>query len=232
MYSNLLLVLILVLLCFVVNAHGIACKPVTSTALFPDSNNKKDVGLLDAEGRKRLDLVIGGLKFSLNISNTNFNKGRPKPAIPVETSWKTGFSGGVFLNIPLISSLSLQQEYLYTYLRSELKSDKVEYHLSYISLPILLNLKIKSRVSVVVGPQVDVLIQAKHHFNGQSSNIIHEVEERQIGVSAGASFKLSKSLHLGAKFIHGINHVGIRQTGNTKEFKLEQVQVGVLVELL
>src|SRR5690606_28178183 len=134
MYIRLLVILILVSFHCGVNARAIEKKFNTIVPFLSGYNSR--VAVLPAiEESKRLQLPAG-LKLSLNLSNTNFNKGYPKPANPVETAWLTGFSGGVFLEFPIFNNLSLQQEYLYTYLRSELKKEEIEYRLGYISLPI------------------------------------------------------------------------------------------------
>ncbi|PKV75537.1 porin family protein [Pontibacter ramchanderi] len=220
-------IFILTLICSGVKAGKINDKSITNKSIESDFYDGT-VGLSDMEGSKKLHLRAG-FKFALNLSNTNFNKGFPKPNIPVETVWKTGFSSGAFLEFPIISNVTLQQEYLYTYLRSELLTEETEYHLSYISLPLLLKLEVKSKFTVMAGPQVDVLTHAKEQHNGQYLNITHEVEERQIGAVVGVAYKLSKIFGFEAKFIHGINHVGMRQAGYTREFKLEQIQVGAIV---
>ncbi|HEY8733586.1 MAG TPA: hypothetical protein VIL90_03405, partial [Puia sp.] len=59
--------------------------------------------------------------------------------------------------------------------------------------------------------------------NGVNTNITHDVEERGIGLIGGLEFTILKSIFLSARYMQGLNHVGIGQRSYTKEFKYQVV---------
>jgi hypothetical protein len=169
-----------------------------------------------------------GVKAGLNFSNMNFNKGYPKPAVSVENTWKTGLFFGVAWQLPLYTDkLFLKQEYLLSQVRGEDKRIETGYVLNYLSMPLMLTYTFMPRVSLVAGPQFELLIQAKEITNGTSIKMTHDTEERSIGVVGGLEFQVRKSLILSGRFMHGVNHIGLSQRSARKEFKFELLQGGI-----
>jgi hypothetical protein len=161
----------------------------------------------------------------INISNMNFNMGEPPPATPVAASWKTGINIGLALYIPLAEKLFLQPEYFYTQRRGADGSLGIDYDADYLSLPVLLNYKLSSRFSLIAGPQVELLINAKSIYQGVSTNISHDVEERSIGITGGFEVEIIRSFFLSASYFQGLNHIGIGQRSEVKEFKYQVVNI-------
>jgi hypothetical protein len=93
-------------------------------------------------------------------------------------------------------------------------------------MPVLLKYEpAAAKIAVEAGPQIDLLINANKDIGGISSNITHDTEERNLGIVAGLEFKVSKELRINARYMHGLNHVGIGQRSNVKEFKYEQLTI-------
>ncbi|PVY38665.1 porin family protein [Pontibacter virosus] len=170
-----------------------------------------------------------GFKTGLNLSNLNFNKGFPKPTVPVELTWGIGFSGGFLMEVPIYQRLHFQQEYLYTYVEGKVESEGLQYKLKYISLPVLLKYKLLPRLSLVAGPQFDILLHAVEIQGGNSLDIIHQTEERNIGVVAGIEYKLSDKIVIDTRFMHGLNHIGMMQRKTGQEFKLESFSLSIIL---
>jgi hypothetical protein len=166
-----------------------------------------------------------GFQAGLNTANMNFNLGVPAPAGHAAASWKTGISFGLLLRIPLAKNLFLQPEYAFNQRRGADKSIGVDYDLDYLSMPVLLNYSVSSRISLLAGPQLELLIDARSTGNGSSSNITHDVEERSIGVLAGLEVQIIKSFFLSARYLQGLNHIGIGQRSVVKEFKYQSVNL-------
>jgi hypothetical protein len=175
---------------------------------------------------KRFGVIIGA-----NLSNMNFNKGNPAPPVPVKASWKSGITVGFLVHIPLAENLFLQPEYLFTQRSGSDKSIGVDYLTSYLSLPVLLNYRISSRFALLAGPQAELLINTKEKKNDLNSNITHDMEERSIGVTAGVNVHLYKSLSLSARYLQGLNHIGIGQRSEVKEFKYQAVNLSLEIGL-
>ncbi|WP_188814902.1 porin family protein [Hymenobacter cavernae] len=201
---------------FSTNTDAIA----TSTAAAPTA--KQQAGTKPA--------VRFGAKLGLNVSNTNFNRGFPKPATSIETTWKPGAVVGLFVQVPFSQKLSLQQEYLFSQMGGKVKSTGTEYRFNYLSLPVLLKYSLTPRFGIALGPQFDLLLQAKQKINGASTTITHDTEERSISATAGAEFYVLDNLSLNLRYLYGLNHVGLSQrSGNPTEFKYEMAQLSATV---
>ena len=171
---------------------------------------------------KRFGFIAG-----MNISDMNFNKGVPRPSIPVSATWKSGITIGFLLHIPLSENLFIQPGYSYTQRSGADKSKGINYSIGYLSMPVLLKYKISSRFAFVAGPQAELTIYSNADSNGVKSNITHDVEERSIGVTAGFDIHLINSFFISARYMQGLNHIGIGQRSNVKEFKYEVVDISI-----
>ncbi|MGI4744151.1 MAG: outer membrane beta-barrel protein [Janthinobacterium lividum] len=169
--------------------------------------------------------VSFGAKLGVNYSNTNFNQGSPKPVVPVATTWKTGFAGGFWVRLPVHGKFAVQQEYLFSQLSGEISNGGPRYTLRYLSLPLLLRYALVPRVALVAGPQFDLLINSQQDSSGQKTTITHDTEERGIGATAGVEVSLLPNFSLNARYLQGLNHIGIGQRSTVQEFKFQSVQV-------
>jgi opacity protein-like surface antigen len=183
--------------------------------------------LADAQPARKLPVSFG-LRLGLNHSNTNFNMGEPKPLVPVDTKWKTGFVVGALVELGLSEHWALQQEYLFSQQSGEV-SNGARYKMHYLSLPLLLKYRVLPRLAVVAGPQFDLMLKAQQKVGGQTTNITHDTEERGLGATAGLELSLWRSLSLSARYLQGLNHVGIGQRSAVQEFKWQSVQVAAEV---
>lgn len=171
-----------------------------------------------------------GVKIGLNSSNADFNKGFPPPPVPIETLWKAGLVFGLMLEVPIYQRLWLQQDYLYSQMGGEIRTTGVSYSFSYISLPVMLKYKFNRRIAFGAGPQFDVLVQAREKTNGSSLKMMHDVEERNIGATIGIEVELLKNISFEARYMHGLNHVGLYKLPANSEFKYKLVQLAVSIK--
>jgi hypothetical protein len=171
--------------------------------------------------------VSFGVKLGANYSNTNFNQGSPKLPTPVEMTWQVGFVAGFLVQIALPHRLALQQEYLFAQVSGKISKEDTQYTLRYLSLPLLLKYTLVPRLTIVAGPQFDLLIQAQQKVGGHTTGITHDTEERGISATAGVEISLLKSLSFNVRYLQGLNHIGVGQRSAVREFKLQSVQLSL-----
>ncbi|MEO6233449.1 MAG: porin family protein [Ferruginibacter sp.] len=165
-----------------------------------------------------------GFRAGAITSHMNFSRSATSAADNIETSRSTGFTAGFVLAIPLADNLSLQPEYMYVQTGGTIKSTNTVYKFSYLSLPVFLKYSFE-KFAVVAGPQFDLLIDAKKSEAGTSTKITHDVEERNISVTGGVEYEIIPSLSVNARYIYGLNNIGLAQRTIGKEFKYEMVQL-------
>ena len=164
-----------------------------------------------------------GFQAGMNVAAMNFNLGSPAPVESEKLSWKAGITFGFLLRVPLAKSLFLQPEYSFTQRNGEERSLAKTYTLNYFSLPVLLMYKILPVLSVMAGPQAEILINARSTGSGENSNITHDTEERSIGIATGLEARVINNIFLSARYFRGLNHIGIGQRSDVKEFKYEAI---------
>jgi hypothetical protein len=159
-----------------------------------------------------------GFQAGINISNMNWNQGEPPPETHINASWKSGFTFGFQLKVPLANKLLIQTEYNFSERSGEDQSISTGYTFDYFSLPVLLNYGITKHLQLIAGPQFEILISARSSANGIDKNITHGVEERGVGILVGLEYGFAHSFFLSSRYLQGLNHVGISRSSDTKEF--------------
>ncbi|HET9503108.1 MAG TPA: porin family protein [Hymenobacter sp.] len=180
--------------------------------------------------RSRKLPVKFGLRLGLNYSNTNFNQGaQPVPFGPIPTVWRPGFLAGALVQIDLNRWLSLQQEYSFSQQGGERRDSATRYRMRYLSLPLLVKYQVSDRVTLVAGPQFDLMIATTAKANGQTKDITHDTEDRAVGAVAGLEIRMWRNISLSSRFLQGFNHVGIGQRSVVQEFKWQSAQLAAEV---
>lgn len=168
-----------------------------------------------------------GFRVATNFSHVNFAKGSPPPTVPIITNWKAGINIGFFVAVRLAPNLDLQPEYAFSQMGGDVKATNTSYYFNYLSMPVLLKYKAHKNIFLIAGPQFDMLIGAKKSVNGSSTDITHDTEERSIGFTAGLEYQFVQSFFVGARYMHGFNHIGLGQRSSIQEFKYELAQITV-----
>lgn len=169
-----------------------------------------------------------GFKIGANVSHMNFSKG--SPPLPIETTWQTGITFGLIMNLPICNRLFFQPEYSYSQTGGKIKNSDTSYKFNYLSLPLLLKFDLLEKLSLIAGPQFDILINAKKLVKGTALNTTHDTEERSIGITGGIEYQLIDPLSLTLRYMNGFNHIGLGQRSDTKEFKYELFQISACVK--
>jgi outer membrane protein with beta-barrel domain len=169
-----------------------------------------------------------GFRAGINLSHMNFSKG--SPPVNIETSWGSEMCFGFLMVLPLSDKFSFQPEYLYSQMGSKIKNSDTAFKLNYLSLPVFLKFQLIEKLSLMAGPQFDILINAKKTITGQSFNITHDTEERSLGIAAAMEYEIIESLSVCARYMNGFNHIGIGQRSDIQEFKYGLLQLTACVK--
>lgn len=147
-----------------------------------------------------------------------------------ETEWKTGLVAGGFVNIQVSNRYAIQPEFIYSSMGGRLVSSGAgtdRYRLNYFSIPILAKINICKSFSAVVGPQVDILIQAKKYTDAGYYKVTDNFEEHDFLVTGGVEYWLLKFLSLTARYMHGLTDID----PSTLIMKNQGVQISVGIKL-
>ena len=128
----------------------------------------------------------------------------------------TGFNGGVFVKLPLVSALSLQPEVLYSGqgAKSTEGSTDVSLNFGYINVPVLAKYTFPMGISVLTGPQIGFLMSAKEKADGQSVDVKSMLKSTDFSWDFGASYVSPFNLGIEARYGLGLSSIGKAQDGD------------------
>lgn len=206
------------------SANCFPLKPISLSDPLKEIHSTSQPDTVTTENIKKVNLI---LKAGVNLSHMNFNKGYHPNIHDINPAWKTGFFAGAAIQIRLPHKFSLTQDYILTRRRGQYSPSETLYTLDYISLPLLLGYKINKKISVLSGPQLELLIAGKEISEGEIKNITKITEERSVGWVVGLQYAIFPQCFLDARFMHGLNAIGINQRQNRTEFRYELFQISV-----
>lgn len=175
---------------------------------------------------KRL-FIIGTMlvAFSLNIKAQDM---RPKIGIKAganlmmggkfdvlgtdyTSKYVPGFQAGVFLDLPLSSTLSFSPEVLYAQKGSKFEgtvsgtNGEIKSKLGYIDVPVLLTINATPQFNFVIGPQASFLVnhESTTYVNGVETTSTSNKDDLRKSIAGGVlgmGYKLSPNLNLNARY--------------------------------
>lgn len=168
-----------------------------------------------------------GIRAGANFSHMDFSKGSLPLDIPTKTNWQTGILTGVVVWVPLGKNFFFQPEYLFSQMGGNIETEKRLYVINYMSLPIFLNWQLGNRFSILMGPQFDLLINAKQKTENNSASIEKDIEHRSLILTGGLEFFFTNNAAVAIRYMHGINHIGLSRETGEQDFKYESFQVSL-----
>jgi len=130
----------------------------------------------DGESDYRSSLKLG-LKAGLNYSNVYDSKGEEYDA-----NGKFGAVAGAFLTIPIGKYLGIQPEFLFSQKGYKASGNlgglayEFKHTSNYLDIPLLVQLKPVSALTIVAGPQYSFLLKEKNEFTSSLLNTVQEEE--------------------------------------------------------
>lgn len=173
-----------------------------------------------------------GVKAGMNVSSIT------KASDLDDQGSKIGFNAGVFANIPVASSFSVQPELLYSQYGD--KYDKViggtKYswarHHDYITIPVMAQYNLLPNLYVEAGPEFGFLVSAKKKSKNETSNeTIAESDNYKdhingfnFGIGLGAGYYFTDNIGITARYVAGLTDVAKdRQFGDAVRNNVFQV---------
>ncbi|SHL23842.1 porin family protein [Hymenobacter psychrotolerans] len=117
---------------------------------------------------------------------------------------KFGFHAGLFANLGINSTFSIQPELLYSQKGSKesFGNTDVVNRFSYIDVPVLLHINARG-LFFEVGPQVGFLVAAKTELGNLSQDIKNDFNTVDFGYVAGLGYQLSNGPGIGLRYNGG-----------------------------
>jgi|SRR5690606_33409505 len=165
-----------------------------------------------------------GIKAGANFSHINFSKGSSPQQSPIPTTWEPGMVAGVVVVIPLAYNFYFQPEYLFSQMGGKFENEDRQLAINYASLPVLLKWEFLDKFSLFMGPQFDLLINAKERIGNNEYDLNHDIEHRSIFITVGLEYYFTNNMGMGIKYMHGFNHIDIVRENGNQEFKYEGLQ--------
>ncbi len=177
-----------------------------------------------------------GIKGGMNVSSLS-NGGDLS-----DSKSKIGFNAGVFANIPLASSFSVQPEVIYNDLGSKVTREynvlgntyKDEYsrNLGYVAVPVMFQYNATPDFYFEAGPEFGFLVSANDKFksstnNNTSSQVASlnkdDFKTFNFGIGLGAGYYFTPNLGLTARYTAGLTDIYKNNSGDAVKNNVFQV---------
>lgn len=128
------------------------------------------------------------------------------------TDLKTGLVTGFAAEIKLAPKLDIQPQFLYSSMGGRnLAGGVTSLRLNYFSLPVLATYQLSQKWSVLAGPQIDVLIQAKEKSADGFEKTTNNFRENSFGLTGGLAVRPARAIGFSARYVYGFNNVATGQ---------------------
>lgn len=177
--------------------------------------------------------VAFGVKAGMNVSSLTNESGLD------DQGSKIGFNAGVFANIPVATSFSIQPEVLYSQY-----GDKYDQtiagtryssarHLDYIAVPVMFQYNIIPNLYLEAGPEFGFLVNAKNKLKNETdNNTINEsgdykdsLNKFNFGIGLGAGYYFTDNIGITARYVAGATD--IYKNNNGDAVRNNNFQVGL-----
>lgn len=164
------------------------------------------------------DMMRFGVKGGANFSTIVETAQKSDLSRKSTTSEKTSFHMGIVFEYLFSERISFQVEALYSAQGAKLidahttsDGSEVTRYLNYINFPVLAKYYATPGLSIEVGPQVGILLDAKDDFgNIGEKNILKEVRKHDFSVTAGIAYEFYNGI-----FIQGRYNIGLLDINGT-----------------
>ncbi|MFC7345152.1 porin family protein [Chryseobacterium zhengzhouense] len=176
-----------------------------------------------------------GIKAGMNVSSLSNDETLE------DQGSKIGFNAGVFANIPVAESFSIQPEVLYSQY-----GDKYDYvvagnrysyanHLDYITVPVMFQYNFIPNLYVEAGPEFGFMVSAKNKAKNETNNDVlaesgnykDNFNTFNVGIGLGAGYYFTDNIGLTARYVAGVTDIAKNRQGNSDAIRNNVFQVGL-----
>ena len=178
--------------------------------------------------------VTFGVKGGMNVSSLSKDSGLD------DQKSKIGFNAGVFANIPVATSFSIQPEVLYSQYgnKTNFTALGTKYSasnkLDYITVPVMFQYNALPNLYLEAGPEFGFMVSAKEKLknesNGNSStsdNYKDNFNTFNFGIGIGAGYYFTENLGLTARYVAGLTDIAKNRPSGSDAVRNNVFQVGL-----
>mgnify|MGYP003583570306 CR=1 FL=1 len=178
-----------------------------------------------------------GIKAGMNVASLSKDQGLD------DQKSKIGFNAGVFANIPVASSFSIQPEVLYSDLGAKVTTKDVilgntyttesSRNLGYITVPLMFQYKFVPNFYLEAGPEFGFLVSPKDKFKSSTNGNSNGSQTAELnkddfntfnfGVGIGAGYYFTDNIGLTARYVAGATDIYKNNNGDAVRNNVFQV---------
>jgi opacity protein-like surface antigen len=179
--------------------------------------------------------VAFGIKAGMNVSSLS------KDGTLEDQGSKIGFNAGLFANIPIASSFSIQPEVLYSQYGD--KYDQViagnrysrARHLDYVTVPVMFQYNVIPNLYLEAGPEFGILVNAKNKFKNETNNNVitesgdykDDLNSFNFGIGLGAGYYFTDNIGITARYVAGLTDIAKDRPNGSDATRNNVFQVGL-----
>lgn len=146
-----------------------------------------------------------GAKAGVNVSTISDDA-------DLDQKSKVGYYAGIFMNVPVAESFSVQPEVLYNNLGTKFSDDEnsATLNLDYISVPVMLQYNVTPALYLEAGPEFGFLVNSKVKADNEVVEFIgNEIYKKDnmnsfnFGVGIGAGYYFTQNIGVTARYVAG-----------------------------
>ncbi|MCW3162335.1 porin family protein [Chryseobacterium oryctis] len=187
-----------------------------------------------AQTTKSSSPVSFGVKAGMNVSSLSKDKDLD------DQKSKIGFNAGVFANIPVASSFSVQPELLYSQYGSKaeykLLGDKYSSstNLDYLTVPVMFQYNALPNLYLEAGPEFGFMLSAKNKVKNETSGNSSTTDDFKdnlntfnFGIGLGAGYYFTPNIGITARYVAGLTDIAKDRPNGSDAVKNNVFQVGL-----
>lgn len=166
--------------------------------------------------------VGAGIKAGANFPNQDIQN--------LDTESKTGYHFGAFFDISVSDNIGIQPEILFS--KEGTKFDDItgtarSIDYSYLTVPVLLKLKLLKVLNLHAGPQFNILANSETDYEDWKGSIENDLKGMNFAVAFGAGVELPFGLMGGVRYVTAVSDLNdnFQINGTTVEIKNKTLQV-------